>query len=253
VSFQWKISAGEFFELMIPAAFALSALASAWVLASTRRHRFPAYAATAWTLGTLFFPLVILPLYLIARSQARRLEKGAQENLDQDDARSVKPTKGTTDAPLRYRYSLPLLYAFVILSLGAINFYISYDTVESHLARANQAQVKGQHDRAINEFRKALALEDSAHTHNLLAAELAEAKRGEEAVTEFRIAERMGEPDDELPYNIAGALFALNRMAEAKLEYERFLKKSVCSGGLPYQKCEAARSRLQAIGERTNR
>lgn len=235
---------------MLPAAFALSALASAWVLASARRYRFPVYATAAWALGALFFPLTILPLYLIARGVARRRERAARPDREEGAA---NPATSAKNGPLRWRRSLPIIYALVILSLGAINFYTNYYTVEAHLARANQARVKGHSEQAIKELRKALALEDSAHTHNLLANELAEAKRWEEAVAEFRRAEAMGEPDDDLPYNIAGALYALNRMAEAALEYQRFLKKNVCSQGLPYQKCEAARSRLEAIGRNPTR
>ncbi|HEV7842992.1 MAG TPA: hypothetical protein VGO69_04805, partial [Pyrinomonadaceae bacterium] len=90
----------------------------------------------------------------------------------------------------------------------------------------------------------ALALEDDAHTHNLLGQELAAARRFDEALVEFRVAERMGEMDDELPFNIAVSLDQLNRPAEAKPEYERFVNGSLCTE-IPHDaRCTSTRRRL---------
>ncbi|HEY0323275.1 MAG TPA: hypothetical protein VGC66_20125 [Pyrinomonadaceae bacterium] len=238
------VSAGQFFELMLPVAFVLCALLSTWVLASARRRGFNAYAVTLWTLGTLFFPLIILPLYLIALSLRRRRAKESTEE-DNDDSENPANEKRAPSLPLRR--TLPFVYLMVMLSLGALYFYMDSRSVDAHLARANQARVQGQGERVIEEYRAALKLEDDAHTHNLLGQEFAAARRFDEALAEFRLAERMGEQDDELPFNIAVSLDQLNRAAEALPEYVRFLNGSLCLE-LPHDvRCAGARQRLAEI------
>jgi Flp pilus assembly protein TadD len=134
-----------------------------------------------------------------------------------------------------------------MLSLGALYFYLDSRSVETHLMRANQARVQGQRERVIAEYRAALRLEDDAHTHNLLGRELAAALRFAEALAEFRTAERMGEVDEELPYNIAVSLDQLNQDAEARAEYERFLAGSLCRE-MPHDvRCTSAGQRRNEI------
>jgi hypothetical protein len=65
---RWQISAGEITEWLTPLLYAFAVLASAWVLHDARRRRFPPYAVAAWTLFTLVYPHIVLPLYLIART-----------------------------------------------------------------------------------------------------------------------------------------------------------------------------------------
>ncbi|MCA1558101.1 MAG: hypothetical protein LC731_06130, partial [Acidobacteria bacterium] len=196
-----------------------------------------------WTLGTLFFPLIILPLYLIARSSRRRRER---ESLKKEDE-NPSDESGATQPFLPLRRTLPLLYLLVMIGLGGLYFYMDARSVDAHLARANQARVEGQRERVIAEYRAALAVEDDAHTHNLLGKEFAAAQRYAEALQEFRTAERMGEVDEELAFNIAVSLDQLNRQAEAKPEYERFLNGPLCQE-MPYDaRCEGTRQRLTVI------
>jgi tetratricopeptide (TPR) repeat protein len=232
---------------MLPLSFALTALVSAWVLASARRHRYHAAAVTLWTLGTLFFPLIILPLYLIARSSGRRLEKEPEAE-PESDAENPEPEKSVSSLP--FRRTLPLAFLIAMLSLGALYFYMDSRSVDAHLARANQARVRSQREQVIAEYRAALKLEDDAHTHNLLGQEFAAALRWDEALSEFRLAERMGELDDELSYNIAITLEQLYRPGEAKPEYERFLNSSLCTEMPHDARCAGAMQRMKEIGKR---
>ena len=256
----WQISAGELFELTRPAAFALSALLSAWVLASARRHGFALYAVAAWTLGTLFFPLIILPIYLIIRAARRRQQRATQpteQPQENDNAPSARPTIESTteqtpeeaarEARPRLRLLLPLLYLLAVLSIGALFYYRDAQGIDAHLARANRARLLGQRDKTINEYRAALKLEENAHTRNLLGIELAAAGQLEAALAEFRIAEQAGEPDEELPYRIAAALDALKRTSEAAPEYRKFLGTRRCTGGYPDPQCAAARARVATL------
>jgi tetratricopeptide (TPR) repeat protein len=157
------------FDLIMPAAFALSALLSTWVLASARR-RFQLLYAFALAIGTLVLPLIVFPIYLAIMLWRKKI-----------------------GPPARWRYTLPLLYATVSLSLIGIYFYLDSRSVDAHLARATQAKLVEDSNTAITEYRKALALEDDPHTHKLLAIELANAGQVEEAMSEFRIAEQRGE------------------------------------------------------------
>ena len=163
------------FDLIMPAAFALSALLSTWVLASARR-RFELLYAFALAVGTLFLPVIVFPIYL-----------------------AIMLWRKKTGPPPKLRYTLPLVYAFVSLAAIGIFFYLDSRSVDAHLARATQAKLVDDTKTAIREYRQALAVEDDPHTHKLLAIELANAGNVEEAISEFRIAERGGEtclPED---------------------------------------------------------
>ena len=159
------MSAGQLFDLIMPAAFAVSALITTWVLASARK-RFQLHYALALAVGTLFLTLIVFPIYLVLMMW--------------------RPKIGP---PKRWRYSLPLLYAAIALSAIGVYFYLDSRSVDAHLARATQAKLVEDSTTAIREYRQALALEDNPHTHKLLAIELANAGFISEAVMEFRIAE----------------------------------------------------------------
>lgn len=94
------MSAGELFDLIMPATFAISALVSTWVLASARRRLHLSYAL-ALAVGTLFLPLIVFPIYLVIMLWRKR-----------------------SDPPRRWRYALPLLYAAIAL---ATFFYLVAD------------------------------------------------------------------------------------------------------------------------------
>lgn len=96
-----NISAGELFDLIMPAASVISALLSTWVLASARR-RFRLYYAIALAIGTFFLPLIVFPIYLVIMLWRKR-----------------------NDPPPRWRYSLPLLYAAIVLIGIATSFYLN--------------------------------------------------------------------------------------------------------------------------------
>ena len=169
------MSAGQLFDLIMPAAFALSALLSTWVLASARK-RFQLLHALALAIGTLFLPLIVFPIYLAIILWRKRI-----------------------GPPPKWRYALPLLYAAVTLLSIGVFFYVDSRSADAHVARATQAKLVYDSKTAIREYRQALAVEDDPHTHKLLAIELANAGYVEEAISEFRIAEQRGEtcqPED---------------------------------------------------------
>lgn len=93
------MSAGELFDLIMPAVSVISALLSTWVLASARR-RFRLHYAIALAIGTLLLPLIVFPIYLVIMLWRRR-----------------------SDSPPRWRYTLPLLYAVIVLAGTVIYFY----------------------------------------------------------------------------------------------------------------------------------
>ncbi len=169
MSLKTNMSAGELFDLIMPAAYVASALLSTWVLASARK-RFQFHFAFALALATLFLPVVIFPLYLAAIIWRR-------------------PDK----PPQRWRYALPLLYAAILLSAIGLFVYFDGRTVDAHLARAARAKLVDDHNTAIKEYRQALAVEDNPHTRKLLAIELANAGYTSEANEEFRLAQQGGE------------------------------------------------------------
>jgi hypothetical protein len=222
------------FELIRPAVLVLSALLSTWVFASARRHAFSFPVALAWALATLVFPLIIVPLYLIARSRRKRTK--------QTESESEPPEKLVVPTP-RLRVVAPMAYAAIVLSGLGIYLYRDYQDVDSHLARAAHAKLRGNRNRTIEEYRAALRQGDDAHTHKLLAIELADVGFKTEAVSEFRLAEKGGEPDELIPFRIASLLDAIGQPNQAVLEYRRFLQSKACTQELPDRRCETAMRR----------
>jgi hypothetical protein len=162
--------AGELFDLIRPVVLVISILLSAWVLASARK-RFSTVASFAWAVCTLLLPFAVLPAYLAMMLVWRR------------------PIRSR-----RWRFLMPLAYAAILLAV--IGSYLRHEsqTVDAHLARATQAKLVDDHTTAIREYRGALALEDNPHTHKLLAIELAQNGDSNEAISQFRLAQRGGEP-----------------------------------------------------------
>jgi len=239
--------------------FAAAVLVSAWVLSDARR-RFSLPAVAAWTLTTLISLYIILPLYLLARIFTRKPDttdvvaaSTSPADAEADDSTTSTTisddTGGQTDdqstaeihTPLwRRRYALPLLYALALLSAGAIYFYRDYHTFDAHLARAANAPPR---------FAPTAPRSASPTTRTrtkLLAAQRAEDAQTEAALAEFRAAERDGEADELLPYRIAYMLDALDRPAEAIIEYQKFLRSSLCARPLPDMRCAEARQRMKA-------
>ena len=236
MTFKFDISAGEFFELIRPTVLLLSAVVSIWVLASARRHQFSIYVAVASALGTLFFPLVTLPLYLVARFIRQR-------NLQ-------RPKTGKTissSAASHGRVAIPLVYAGIVFSLIAFYLYSDHQSVDAHLARATQAKLTGKRGEMIDEYRAALALDDNPHTRKLLALELADAGDWTGALFELRTAEQGGETDDLMAFRIATLLDSLNLPNQATLEYQRFLESRACTQPVPEERCAGANVRVQAV------
>lgn len=157
----------------------------------------------------------------------------------------ASPAGAAGGSPLKWRRALPLFYAASVLSLAALFFLRDYRSVDAHLARAEDAKLFLQTERAIREYRAALRLENDAHTRKLLAVELVSAGRTEEALAEFLAAERGGEPDERLPYHIAAALDQLSRPAESQHYYRKFLNGSVCARTHPDARCAKAQARLK--------
>lgn len=213
------MSAGQLFDLIMPAAFALSALLSTWVLASARK-RFPLLYALGLAIGTLFLPLIVFPIYLVIMLWRKK-----------------------TGPPAKWRYALPLLYAAVSLAAIGVFFYLDRRSVDAHLSRATQAKLVDDSNTAVREYRKALAQEDNPHTHKLLAIELANAGRIEEAISEFRIAQKGGEPDDLIHYQLGLLFERLNQADQARLEFQNFVRTQTCSQ--VDRRCEDARQRLK--------
>lgn len=214
-----NISAGQLFELIMPAAFVLSALMSTWVLASARK-RFPLLHSFGFAIGTLFFPLIVFPIYL-----------------------AIMLWRNKSGPPAKWRYALPLLYVTIVLSSIGTFFYFDSRSVDAHLARATQAKLVEDTNTAIREYRQALAVEDDPHTHKLLAIELANAGNLSEAVSEFRVALQGGEPDDSIHYRLALLFQRLNQADQARFEFQNFVRTQTCSQIDP--RCEDARQRLK--------
>ena len=145
--------------------------------------------------------------------------------------------------PRRWRYSLPLLYAVIALSAIGAYFFFDSRSVDAHLARATQAKLVEDSTTAIREYREALAREDNPHTHKLLAIELANAGYTAEAISEFRLAEMGGEPDDSIHFNLGLLLEGMNLTNQARMEFEDFLMSATC--GQVDTRCEAARERVK--------
>jgi glucan phosphoethanolaminetransferase (alkaline phosphatase superfamily) len=165
------MSAGELFDLIWPVAFVISALLSTFVLASARK-RFRLYYALALAIATLLLPLIVFPLYL-----------------------AIMLWRKPNRLPNRWRYTLPLLYAVILIAAIAGFYYSDARSVDAHLARANRAKLREDPNAAIREYRQALALEDDPHTHKLLGIELIKVGNTSEANSEFCLARQGGEPD----------------------------------------------------------
>jgi tetratricopeptide (TPR) repeat protein len=253
--------------------YAAAVLLSAWVLRDARRRNFPFYAVALWTLATLISTPVFLPLYLVtliftnrhdATPQTLQASTPLADTGDDDppahapasddaDAQALAQTTKDARSPVRRRLALPLVYALALLSTGALYFYRDYHSFEAHLARAANARLLNQRDATLREYRAALRLSDDAHTHKLLAVQLAEDGQTEAALAEFRAAERLGEPDALLPYRIAHALDALGRPGEADLEYQKFTQGSLCVHASPDARCAEASARVQQSESRLPR
>jgi hypothetical protein len=227
------ISAGEFFELLRPTAFILSALLSIWVLANTRRRGFRLYVGLLWALGTFFVPFVMLPVYFIVLI------------FRQQHLRSNEPEVETPALSISHRFLPPAVYGVVLLGATSVYLYRDYNSVDAHLARATQAKLSSQPAKTIREYRAALALENDPHTHNLLGIELAEAGDWPDALVDFRAAQLGGEADESLPFKIAEALSATGDHGASVAEYQKFLDSQLCRQELPDSRCEVARKGLE--------
>jgi len=230
---------------MRPAAFVITAMLSTWVLADCGRKRIPLSLLIAWTLGTLLFPFIIFPLYLIFLIALRNRKKPGEIKSDDEsipvnaDAQHFE----TELAPRRWLRLLPIAYLISLLSFGALRYISDYRSVDAHLARATHARLLRDREKTIREYRAALSLSDDAHTHYLLGIELEEAARWQEALTEFRAAESAGEPDAELPFHLGTILYALNLRDEAAEEFRKFLSGPLCSQTPPDARCSATKRR----------
>ena len=214
------MSAGQLFDLIMPAAVAVSALLSTWVLASARK-RFQLQYALALAVGTMFLPVIVFPIYLVLMMWREK----------------VGP-------PRRWRYSLPLLYGVIALSSIGAYFYFDNHSVDAHLARATRAKLVEDSTTAIREYREALVREDDPHTHKLLAIELANAGYVTEAIAEFRRAEEGGEPDDSIPFWLGLLLEKMNLNSQARMEFEKFLMSETC-GRQGDDRCDVAREKTK--------
>lgn len=216
---QLNISAGELFELIRPAALILSAVLSTWVFASALK-RFPFFVALLWAVATLLLPPIVLPLYVLALIFRPVITPGFHR-----------------------RRRIIATMSFSALALAGTGFYLKQETrgADAHLAQAAYAKVRGNRGRAIAEYQAALKEDDDPHTHKLLGIELVAANYLTDALSEFRLAEKGGEPDDLMILRIASLLDALNLPGQAKLEYQRFLDSEACAQKLPDLRCENAR------------
>lgn len=267
---RWQISAGGITEWLPSLLYAAAVLISTWVLHDARRRGLSLYAVAAWTLGTLVSPPIVLPLYLIARifttkrdtpPQALEVSNSSAGVIKADDSRTPAQSSDDTEeqtaaaiaAPeeirarrIRLRRTLapPLVYACALLSIGAIYFYRDYQSFDAHLARAAKARLLNRRAAAIREYRAALRLSDDAHTHKLLAVQLAEDGQTEAALAELRAAERGGDEDALLSLRTAHLLDTLGRRAEADIEYQKFTRGSLCALPTPDARCAEASARV---------
>jgi len=225
VNFKINMSAGEFFDLVWPVVLLVSALISIWVLISARKH-FSWYQALAWALASIFFPFIVLPLYLAVLLLVRHRTPVAAPPL---------------------RYLVPLLYGVVVVTSVIVYNFWDRNSVDSHLARAAQADLLSDRVRAVREYKQALALDDNAHTHKLLAIQFAEMEMWSEAIAEFRLAEAGGEPDDFIHYRLAQMMERINNEGEARVEYEKFLLTESCTREPANSRCNLSQERLAAL------
>ena len=87
-----------------------------------------------------------------------------------------------------------------------------------------------------------MKLEDSAHTHKLLAQTLENAGYLTEAITEFRTAELGGDPDDEIHFRLATLLEKIELKGQALLEFKEFAESDTCLQA--DDRCETARQKI---------
>jgi tetratricopeptide (TPR) repeat protein len=214
------MSAGELFDLIRPAIVIVSALISTWILASARR-RFPFHQAMLWTGIALFLPMVVLPFYLIVLLFWRR------PRIDH----------------IRGRFTIPILYLSLILATFAVYEYRDSRSADSHIARASFAKVSSHPMTAIQEYRRALEVEDNPHTHKLLALSLMEMGFASEAIIEFRRAEAGGEPDDAIHYYLGDLLEKNDHRSESIIEYKKFVTSKTCLQ--IDNRCESARQQIE--------
>lgn len=236
-----QLSVGRLAEFLPPAAYALSAVASALVLADARRRSLGPFAAAAWAVFSFLFPHVAVPLYLLSRLYSRRAGTVPEEA---DEETTDKAAEDAPRPPRRLLTPLPLVYAAALLAFGALYFYLDYRSADARLARAEGAKLEGRTERAVAEYRAALRLREDPHVRKLLGLELVRMNRWDEALTEFQAAARGGEPDDALHLHTAAALSAAGRPSEATDEYRLFLQTPTCTQATPDPRCAAARTAL---------
>ncbi len=214
------MSAGELFDLIGPAVSVISAIASTWVIASARR-RFKFYQALIIAVGSFFLPLIVVPLYLVALLLWKRPRMNS----------------------IKWRFAIPCAFLMVLLSTLAIQKFLDDRSVDAHLSRATLAKVNSNSVAAIREYREALKLEDSAHTRKLLAITLDEAGFVSDAITEFRLAEQGGEPDDSIHYRLALLFERSGKKSEAIVEFKKFMASKTCSQ--IEMLCETVRQKIE--------
>jgi hypothetical protein len=220
-----NISAGELFELIRPAALILSALISTWVFASARR-RFPLYVALLWAGRDSFVSCQLF--YRSTSSQAMIWHR--------------------SDSRLTFvgRIIMPLIYAAAVL--GGTLFYLRQERPWCRCSPGSGRLREGarNHREAIAQYQAALVESDDPHIHKLLGIELSAMNYWTDALGEFRLAQRGGEPDDLIIVHVAGLLNVLNQPNQARLEYERFLTSSLCTQQLPDERCEKVRKVIES-------
>jgi hypothetical protein len=224
------MSAGEFFDLIRPVFLIVSALISTFVFASALRLGFRIISASIWALTTFFLPLVVFPLFILVRLTNVKSASGRK---------SQSATRFVSE-----RFLLPFFYGLAIFVLIAIAQYREYNAIDAYLARAQQAKLRNNRSLSIREYRAALALEDNAHTHKLLAQELSDNGNLQGALAEFRLAEQGGEEDETLPFTIAKLLDSLNQPNQAIVEYKRFLYGGGCQKLPLDSRCKVAADKV---------
>jgi hypothetical protein len=222
----FSFTSGGALELIRPAFVLLAACVSAWVLASARRRGLAWHAAAAWTAGALLWPQVVGPLYVAFLVWRAPVAK-------------VRPA---------WRFMLPLLYLAATLGWFGWRFQREFYSLDARLARARQYRLYNWHERAADELRGALALEDDPHTRHLLGVELSKLGRYEEAVAELQNAASRGETDELLYLRLAQLLDELKRGAEAAPSYRAYLASPACQPPETAPDfCALARKRLAAL------
>ncbi len=228
MNFPLDISAGELFELIRPAMLFVAVLLSSWVFFDARKRRFGDALSLAWSLGTFLLAPVVLPLYLavLLLRQCKRHSAVASR--------------------VRFPLAIPLVYLIALLAFLCLYLLQDSNSADVHLARATQAKLAGKRETVLAEYRKALTLEDDPHTHKLLANELSEAGYWTEALAEFRLAERGGEPDPLVTLRIANLLEMMGYVNQATLEYQKFLSSALCLKTRDDPRCLAVANRVEA-------